>query len=65
MEVGTIILATGYSLLDSSKIPQYGYGKYDNAITGLEFEKITRASWPQPLEQLQLSIPGGREKGRR
>ena len=41
LKVGTIILATGYSLLDPSKIPQYGYGKYDNVITGLEFERIT------------------------
>lgn len=43
LKVGTIILATGYSLLDPSKIPQYGYGKYDNVITGLEFERITCA----------------------
>ena len=44
IEVGNIILATGYELLDVSKIEQYGYGKYPNVITSLEFERLTNAS---------------------
>ena len=38
LEAGAIILTTGYDLLDSSKIAQYGCGKYHNVITGLEVE---------------------------
>jgi heterodisulfide reductase subunit A len=44
IEVGNIILATGYELLDVSKIEQYGYGTYPNVLTSLEFERLTNAS---------------------
>ena len=44
IEVGNIILATGYELLDVSKIEQYGYGKYPNVLTSLEFERLTNSS---------------------
>ena len=44
IEVGNIILATGYELLDVGKIEQYGYGKYPNVVTSLEFERLTNAS---------------------
>ena len=45
-EVGSIIIATGYDQLDPSIIPQYGYGKYDNVFTGLQFERMTCAGGP-------------------
>jgi len=45
-EVGSIIVATGYDVFDPSAMPRYGYGKYDNVITGLEFERITCAAGP-------------------
>ncbi|HRY33691.1 MAG TPA: CoB--CoM heterodisulfide reductase iron-sulfur subunit A family protein [Bacteroidales bacterium] len=44
LEVGNIIIATGYELLDVGKIEQYGYGKYPNVLTSLEFERLTNAS---------------------
>ncbi|MDP1620737.1 MAG: CoB--CoM heterodisulfide reductase iron-sulfur subunit A family protein [Bacteroidales bacterium] len=44
IEVGNIILATGYDILDASIIPQYGYGIYPNVITAIEFERLTNAS---------------------
>jgi heterodisulfide reductase subunit A len=44
--VGAIILATGYDIFDPSQILQYGYGKYDNVITALEFERMTCAAGP-------------------
>lgn len=44
LEVGNIILATGYDLLDVSKIEQYGYGVFPNVLTSLEFERLTNAS---------------------
>ena len=44
IEVGNIVIATGYDLLDVGKIDQYGYGKYPNVLTSLEFERLTNAS---------------------
>lgn len=44
IEVGNIILATGYELLDVSRIEQYGYGTFPNVLTSIEFERLTNAS---------------------
>jgi heterodisulfide reductase subunit A len=44
IEVGNIIIATGYEMLDVSGIDQYGYGKYPNVLTSIEFERLTNAS---------------------
>lgn len=46
IEVGAIIMTTGYDAFDAGAIPQYGYGKYDNVITGLEFERLSNAAGP-------------------
>lgn len=46
IEVGSIILATGFELFDARKAPQYGYGIYEDVYTGIEFERITNASGP-------------------
>jgi heterodisulfide reductase subunit A len=45
-DVGTIIVATGYDQFDPSVISQYGYGRYDNVLTGLHFERMTCAAGP-------------------
>lgn len=46
IEAGNIIIATGYEMFDPSAITQYGYGKYENVITSLEFERLANASGP-------------------
>ena len=46
LEVGNIILATGYDLFDTTRIPQYGYKRFDNVFTSLEFERMVNASGP-------------------
>jgi heterodisulfide reductase subunit A len=46
VEVGNIILATGYDLFDTRRIPQYGYGRLANVFTSLEFERICNAAGP-------------------
>ena len=46
IEVGNIILATGYDLFDVKRIPQYGYGRLKNVFTSLEFERMVNASGP-------------------
>ncbi len=46
LKIGNIILATGYSLFDPRRVPQYGYGRYPNVFTSLEFERMLNASGP-------------------
>ncbi len=46
LEVGAIIVATGFDLFDCTRAPQYGYGRLDNVLTSLEFERLTNASGP-------------------
>jgi heterodisulfide reductase subunit A len=46
LEVGAIVLATGYEVFDPSVIPEYGYGRIDNVVTALEFERLLSASGP-------------------
>jgi heterodisulfide reductase subunit A len=46
IQVGSIILATGYDLFDATRIPQYGYGKLPNVFTSLEFERMCNAAGP-------------------
>jgi heterodisulfide reductase subunit A len=46
IEVGNIILATGYDLFDCKKIPQYGYGRLPNVFTSLEFERMVNSAGP-------------------
>jgi heterodisulfide reductase subunit A len=46
LEVGAIIVATGYDLFDPSPLTQYGYKRLDNVITSLEFERMCSATGP-------------------
>lgn len=46
IEVGSIILATGFEPFDCTDLLQYGYGRLPNVITGLEFEKMSNAGGP-------------------
>ena len=46
LEVGAVILATGFKHFDARREPEYGYGQFPNVITTLEFERMTSASGP-------------------
>ena len=46
LEVGNIIMATGWKLFDCKRIPQYGYGRLANVYTNLEFERLCNAAGP-------------------
>jgi heterodisulfide reductase subunit A len=46
VEVGAIIVSTGFETFDAARLPYYGYGKYPNVYTGLEVERLTSASGP-------------------
>jgi len=46
IEVGAIIVATGFDVYFPYDLPVYGYGKYDNVITSIEFERLILAAGP-------------------
>ncbi len=46
LEVGAIVVATGYDFYDPGQIGQYHYEHYPNVITALEFERLISASGP-------------------
>jgi len=46
VDVGAIVIATGFEPFDATRLPYYGYGKYPNVYTGLEVERLTSASGP-------------------
>jgi len=46
INVGAIILSPGFCHFDASLIPGYGYGKYPNVVTSIEFERMLSASGP-------------------
>ncbi|MGB8991670.1 MAG: 4Fe-4S dicluster domain-containing protein [Desulfobaccales bacterium] len=46
LEVGAVILAPGFKPFDPSGIHIYGYGKYPNVYTSLEFERILSPGGP-------------------
>jgi len=46
IDVGAIIIATGYKVFDARRIPQYGYGRFTNVYTTLEIERLVNASGP-------------------
>ena len=73
VEVGSIIVTTGFDAFDPSVITQYGYGRYDNVITGFHFERMSSAAGPtggkiqlkggsQPKSVAILHCVGSRDK---
>ncbi len=46
VDVGAIVLATGFKIMRTDQFPEYGYGKYKDVIDGLQFERIASASGP-------------------
>ncbi len=46
VEVGAVVIATGYDVKPTSFFPEYGYGRYQDVITGLQFERLASASGP-------------------
>ncbi len=46
LDVGTIIVTTGFDLFDPIRAPEYGYGRLANVLTSLEFERMIDSSGP-------------------
>jgi heterodisulfide reductase subunit A len=46
LEVGAIIVATGFNLFDGRRVLEYGYGLYPDVMTNLEMERMLSAAGP-------------------
>ncbi len=46
LEVGAVVVATGFQLFDPGKMVRYGFGRLPNVVHGLQFERMTHASGP-------------------
>ncbi|HDI83310.1 MAG TPA: FAD-binding protein [candidate division WOR-3 bacterium] len=46
IDVGSIVVATGFELMPIEKLPEYGGGKIPDVIDGLQFERLLCASGP-------------------
>ena len=46
LDVDSIIVATGFDLLDPSVLPQYGYGRFPNVLTSMQYERLMNAAGP-------------------
>ncbi len=55
IDVGAIILATGFKTFDARRIFRYGYGKYNNIYTSLEVERMVNAAGPTSGEVILKS----------
>jgi len=58
INVGAIILATGFKTFDAARISRYGYGKYPTVYTSLEVERLVNAAGPTGGEVL---LPNGQK----
>ncbi|MDH4122599.1 MAG: FAD-dependent oxidoreductase, partial [Thermoplasmata archaeon] len=46
IDIGALLLAPGYDMFDSKLKAEYGYGKFPNVVSNLEFERLLSASGP-------------------
>ena len=46
VEVGAIVIATGYDLFDPSRISRYGYKRFENVYTSFEIERMISSTGP-------------------
>jgi len=52
LEVGAVIVATGFQMWDPKKLSQYSYGESPNILTGMQFERLSSAGGPTSGEIL-------------
>ncbi|MBO4502806.1 MAG: CoB--CoM heterodisulfide reductase iron-sulfur subunit A family protein, partial [Candidatus Methanomethylophilus sp.] len=54
LEVGSIVAAPGFQIWDASIATEYGYGRYKNVVTAIEYERMMCASGP---DKGHITIP--------
>ncbi len=74
LDVGAIIIATGYDPFDARRKPEFGYGRYPGVISALEFERLAAQNGPtggrllipgtdrEPREVVFIHCVGSRDK---
>jgi heterodisulfide reductase subunit A len=62
LNVGAIIVATGFDVYMPYDMEEYGYGKYKNVITAMEFERLINAAGPTGGHLQRLSDDKARPK---
>ncbi len=72
IEVGTIVIATGFEPFDARFKPEFGYDLYERVITGLELERLLSPSgptggnlpahWEKPENMVFIQCVGSRDK---
>ena len=55
LEIGAIVVATGFQTYDRRNLPEYGGGELPDVIDGLQFERLLSASGPTAGELLRPS----------
>lgn len=55
LDIGSVIVATGFDLYDPMALSFYGYRKYKNILTSLELERLLNASGPTEGHLVRLS----------
>ncbi len=46
VEVGSVVVSTGYTIFPADAKPQYGYGRFQNVITGVQMERLLAPTRP-------------------
>ncbi len=46
IEIGSVIIATGADTYDPTEMHEYGFGRYKNVMTSIQFERVLAASGP-------------------
>lgn len=55
LSVGAIVVAVGMETFDPKALTEYGYTRYENVVTGLEFERLICASGPSGGRLIRLT----------
>ena len=55
LKVGTIVVATGMEPYDPTPLDEYGYTRFANIVTTMEFERLINAGGPTKGEVIRLS----------
>jgi heterodisulfide reductase subunit A len=55
LNVGSVVVATGYKLFDVSKYSRLGFGKFQNVITAMEYERLINAAGPSQGHLIRFS----------
>ena len=55
LEVGSVILTPGFEEFDATRKGEYGYGRYSNVVTSVQFERMLSAAGPFEGHLIRLS----------